>query len=125
MATYVQWFRPDEGLWCYDERWSTRHLEMRAQDQVFVVAASLAEFLEAGDRRAVIAVESRYGVVPDAAFPNTTADDEPLIEPITAERFEQLWGQGREQLARPDNPSAQTGGPSSETAIQSDDPPLS
>jgi hypothetical protein len=34
VATYVQWFPPDENLWCYDElddeRWSTRHLEVRA-----------------------------------------------------------------------------------------------
>jgi hypothetical protein len=129
-AVYVQWFLPDEDMWCFDEldddRWSTRHIEMRARDQTFVAAASLAEFQAArdpNDRQAVIALENRYGVVPDAAFPTATADDEPPIEPITAERFEELWRLGRQQLARADASTSRAEGPGPGPAIQSDDSP--
>jgi hypothetical protein len=107
MATYVQWYYPDEDIWGYDElddqRWSTRHIEIRAQDQTFLAAASLAEVLEArdsGGADAVIAYEHRYGIAPDAPFPTTTAEGEPSIEPIPAEKFEQLWQQGRQARGR-------------------------
>lgn len=103
VATYVQWFRPDEDLWCYDElddeRWATRHIEVRAHDQTFLAAASLAEVLEARDSGgpgAVDRYEHRYGVVPEAPFPVAATDGEPAIEPIPAERFERLWQQGRQ-----------------------------
>jgi hypothetical protein len=101
VLTYVQWFWPDENLWCYDEldeeRRSIRHVEVRTKNQAFAAAAALAEVLEArdsGDPSAVTAYEHKYGVVPEAAFP-IAADDELPIEPITAEKFEQLWQQGR------------------------------
>jgi hypothetical protein len=44
---------------------------------------------------AAIAYEHRYGILPDAPFPTATAEDEPSIEPIPAEKFERLWQQGR------------------------------
>jgi len=107
VAIYVQWYYPDEDIWGYDElddeRWSTRHIEVRAQDQTFLAAASLAEVLEARDSGGVdaaIACEHRYGIVPDAPFPIATADGEPSIEPIPAEKFEQLWQQGRQARER-------------------------
>ena len=103
MATYVQWYCPDEDIWCYDElddnRWSTRHIEVRTQDEAVLAAASLAEALQARDSGgpdAVIAYEQRYGIVPEAPFPAATAEDGPSIEPIPAERFERLWQQGRQ-----------------------------
>ncbi|MDP9794910.1 hypothetical protein J2S43_003422 [Catenuloplanes nepalensis] len=105
MATHIQWFWPDDGLWCYDElddaRWSTRHVEVRAHDGTFRAAASLTEVLEArnsGDPRAVQVYEHRYGVVPEAPFPMSTAGSEPSIERISAERFEWLWQQARRRL---------------------------
>ena len=101
--TYVQWYWPDDDLWCYDElddeRWSMRHIEVRAQDRTFVAAASLTEALEAsdaGDPSAIRAYERRYGIVPEASFPTATADDQPPIEPIAAETFERLWQRGRQ-----------------------------
>jgi hypothetical protein len=104
VATYVRWYWPDESLWCYDElddeRWSTRHIEMQAHDQTFAAAASLAEVLaerDSGDPHAVNAYERRYGIVPEAAFPATTADDQPCTESITADEFERLWQEGRQQ----------------------------
>ncbi|MBB2949109.1 hypothetical protein FB565_008914 [Actinoplanes lutulentus] len=103
VVTYIQWSWPDEDLWCYDEldgeRWSTRHIEIRAHDRTFLAAASLAEVLEArdsGEPGAVQAYEHRYGVVPEAPFPTSTADGEPPIGPISAEEFERLWQQGRQ-----------------------------
>ncbi|WP_412738488.1 hypothetical protein [Krasilnikovia sp. MM14-A1259] len=103
MPTYVEWYYPDENIWGYDElddeRWSTRHIEVRAQDETFAAAASLAEVLHArdsGDPGAVIAYEHKYGIIPDAPFPTATAEDEPSIEPIPAEKFERLWQQGRQ-----------------------------
>jgi hypothetical protein len=105
VATYIQWFWPGEDLWCYDElddeRRSTRHIEVRAQDQTFLAAASLRDVLEArdsGEPWAVNAYEHRYGIVPEAPFPMATADGESSMEPIPAEKFERLWLQGR--LAR-------------------------
>jgi len=103
VATYVQWFRPDEDLCCYDElndeRWSTRHIEVRAHDQTFLAVASLAEVLEArdsGEPGAVSAYENRYGILPEAPFPRAVAD----TEPIPAEKFERLWQQGRQARDR-------------------------
>jgi hypothetical protein len=108
MAAYVQWYYPDEDTWAFDElddeRWSTRHIEVRAQDQTFLAAASLAEVLEArdsGGANAVDAYHHRYGIVPEAPFPVAAAEDEPSIEPIPAEKFERLWQQGRQARERP------------------------
>lgn len=100
MVTYVRWHWPDEDLNCYDELddegWSTRHIEIHSKDHTVAAAASLAEVIDArdsGGAAAVIAYEHRYGVVPEAAFPATS--DEPLLEPISADEFEQLWQQAR------------------------------
>jgi hypothetical protein len=102
VVSYIRWFQPDDELWCYDElddeRWSVRHIEVRARDRAFVAAASLAEVLQARDSPdgwAVNAYERRYGVVPELAFPVVAADDEPPIEAVTAEEFERLWEHGR------------------------------
>jgi hypothetical protein len=102
VVTYIRWYWPDEDLWCYDElddeRWSTRHIEVRGKDQTFVAAASLAEALQvrdSSDPQAVTDYETRYGVVPEAAFPAAPADNAPPIESITTDQFEQLWQQGR------------------------------
>jgi hypothetical protein len=107
VATYVEWYYPDEDIWCYDElddeRWSTRHVEIRAQDEMFLAAASLAEFLEARDSGgpdAVNAYEHRYGIVPEAPLPIATTEDQPSIGPILAEKFERLWKQGRQARQR-------------------------
>ena len=102
VVTHVQWFWPDEGLWCYaeldGERWAARHVEVRVHDRTFLAAASLAEVLEARDAgglAAVSAYEHRYGVLPEAPFPTTTTGDQPPIEPIAADTFERLWREGR------------------------------
>lgn len=107
MATYVQWYYPDEDIWGYDElddeRWSMRHIEIHAQDETFLAASSLAEVLEArdsGGADAVGAYQLRYGIVPEAPFPVVTAEGEPSIEPIPAEKFERLWQQGRQARER-------------------------
>jgi hypothetical protein len=101
VSSYVRWYWPDDDLWNYDElgadRWATRHIEVRGT--VIVAAASLAEVLAARDTGSIDAVreyETRYGVVPEAPFPELS-DDYPL-EPVSAEEFEILWQTGRRTL---------------------------
>ncbi|MEU4693170.1 hypothetical protein [Actinoplanes sp. NPDC023714] len=99
---YIRWYWPDEEVWCYDEldeaRWAARHVEVR--DGTVVAAASLAEVVaarDAGGGDAVIAYEGRYGVVPEAPFPEVVEEGEPAFEVISSAEFERLWAIGRRE----------------------------
>lgn len=103
MLNYVRWYWPDDDVWNYEEldadRWATRHVEVRGQDGVIVVAAALVEVLAARDGGGIEAVrqyEATYGVVPEGSFPVDPLDYP--LEPISAGEFEELWDAGRQRL---------------------------
>ncbi|MBL7258714.1 hypothetical protein [Paractinoplanes lichenicola] len=103
MATYIRWFMPGHGHWCYDElddsQWSQRHVEQRDRDDVFFAAASLAETLHARDTggwRAVAAYEYTYGISPEAPLDFTPSDASELrITSLSAAGFERIWSEAR------------------------------
>jgi hypothetical protein len=103
VPTYVRWYWPDDDIWNYDElddeRWSLRHIEVRGRDGLIIAAASLADVLAARDSGGIAAVqkyESRYGMSPEAPFPEQP--DEYPIEPIAQAVFDDLWRCGRQGL---------------------------
>ena len=102
MFTCIQWEWPGEGVRCYDElgddRWATRHIEIRTADGGIAAACALDEVLAARDSGvpgAVTAYEARFGVLPDGPFPAAAG------EPLPADEFERLWRSSRRRIPPP------------------------
>jgi hypothetical protein len=98
VATYIRWYLADEDMWCYAElderRWALRHVEQRERDDVFFVAASLAEELYARDEKgleALNAYHATYGSTPELpidGFDHRSAT-------VAPDEFERIWQQAR------------------------------
>lgn len=103
MTTWFRTYYEDEDLWLHfeagDEGWATRQIEIQAKDSRPMVAASLAEVLHLRDHADLAAMsryERQYGVL--AEGPMEGWQDQPHAAEISAEEFEQLWGEARRAL---------------------------
>jgi hypothetical protein len=105
MFTYVRWYWLEDDCWNYEEldadRWPVRHVEVRRSDSALIAAASLVEVLAARDSDGLDAVrryEQRYGTLPEGPFPSQNTPTDPVLEPVEAADFEQLWRDARQHL---------------------------
>lgn len=103
----IGWFRhhdADDDVWFHyevdDEGCVRRQVDLSGVDVEPVAAPSLDEVMHArdvGGADAVIAYEKRFGVLAEGCAPDGWRD-QPDLEVITAEEFEQLWADARGHL---------------------------
>ncbi|MFS8100182.1 hypothetical protein LFM09_23915 [Lentzea alba] len=106
----IGWFRyyfADDAVWLHyevdDEGWVNRQVDLAGADLRPVTAASLTEVMRARDNGgadAVIAYESRFGVLAEGQGEWDDWRGLPGVEEITAEEFERIWAAARDELEK-------------------------
>lgn len=101
----VRWVRrywAEEDRWFYfevnDKGWVTRQVEVTAETQVAVTAASMTEWFQELAAGRIRAYEEQFGGTADQPIGPAELD---AYEPVDAAAFEELWRRARRHLGDP------------------------